>query len=190
VQLLLAAPELQQALIYKCTESLTGNSPDYFCIYEFASAAEFLAFELGEAKANANELTNLATGRDSIEIVQRTQYTRWLNSQWPRAEPYENCWRLTVCLTSSCDWTLEEKRWLADRLQMLRAETPLMSAQAFTQQDETSQALLALDFAGGSTKRIWQLAQELLTHTSIFGKKPILKTQWAVSASLLQVLGN
>jgi hypothetical protein len=181
------APELQQALIYKCTESLSGNTPDYFCIYEFFSTADYSAFELGEHKAIATKITNAAIGRESIEIVQRTQYTRWLNNQWPRIEPYKNYWRLAVCVTSSCDWTLEEKRWLADRLHMLRADTPLMSAQAFAQNNKNSEVFLALDFAGSNPKKVWQLAQELLTQSSNFGRKPTLTTQWAVSASLLQI---
>jgi hypothetical protein len=187
VQLLLTAPELQKALIYKCTESLSGNPPDYFCIYEFSDNADYLAFELGEHKAIATKITNAATGRDSIEILQRTQYTRWLNNQWPRIEPYKNYWRLAVCVTSSCDWTLEEKRWLADRFQMLRAETPLVSAQVFAQNNKTSEVFLALDFDGSNPKQVWQLARELLTQNSNFGRMPTLTTQWAVSASLLQI---
>jgi hypothetical protein len=84
----------------------------------------FLAFELGDAKAKPGKLTNHAKDRGSIAIVQKAQYTRWLSNQWPRTEPYENCWWLAACLTNNCDWTIEEKRLLADRLQMLRAQLP------------------------------------------------------------------
>ena len=187
VHLLLAAPELCQATLHRCNEPLAGLPPDYFCIYEFASHDDFLAFEQGQPKARATELTNAATGRSSIEIVQRTQYLRWLHRKWPApAKEHGSIWHLAVCLNSDAGWTLDTQRWLADHLQALQSCSPLICAQAFCGASEKNQAFIMLDFAGGDAKAIWQLLQDQLCQRALYGQSPQLETVWAASAAALQ----
>ncbi len=195
VHLLLAAPELRQATLYRCNEPLAGQPPDYFCIYEFASYDDFLGFEHGQPKARATELTNAATGRSSIEIVQRTQYLRWLHRQWPvpakergsqHSSQYGLPWHLAVCLSSEAGWTLDAQRWLADHLQALQSCSPLISAQAFCGANEKNQAFIKLEFAGGEAKVIWPLLQDQLSQSALYGQLPQLETVWAARAAVLQ----
>lgn len=187
VHLLLAAPELQQAQLFRISQPLAGQPPDYFCMYEFASMAAFEAFEQGQPKAQATLLTNAAAGRGSVEIVQRTQYTRWLHRTWPApSESSGEPWRLVVCISSSAEWTLGAQRWLADQLQALRGCAPLLRAQAFVQQDQASQAFLSLDFAGSDAKSIWLLLQDLLAQPGLYGQAEALQTHWVASASPVQ----
>jgi hypothetical protein len=188
VQLLLAAPTLQKALLYRCTQVLHGSAPDYFCIYDFAQMDDFFAFEHSPEKAQASVLTNAAAGRSSIEIVQRTQYVRWLHRQWAALTSAPNpTWRLAVCLQSDASWSLDAQRALADQLQALHSSTPLVSAQAYTQHEQASQAFLALDFEGGDVLAIWEMLLLQFAQPSLYGSAPSLQIHWAASASLVQV---
>jgi hypothetical protein len=188
VHLLLAAPELRQATLHRCTQPLTGQPPDYFCIYEFTSHDDFLAFEHGKPKAQATELTNAASGRNSIEIVQRTQYQRWLHRKWPApaqtsSREQSAPWRLAACLNSETGWTLDAQRWLADHLQALQSCAPLVCAQVFASE---GQAFIALDFAGGDAKAVWQLLQDQWAQAALYGQAQPLQTHWAASSEKRQ----
>ncbi len=187
VHLLLAAPQLQQAQLHRCTLPLAGLPPDYFCMYAFLSHDDFLAFEQGRPKAEATLLTNAAAARGSVEIVQRTQYTRWLHRSWPAAsESSGESWQMALCVSSVSAWTLDSQRWLADQLQALRGCAPLLRAQAFVQQDQASHAFLVLDFAQSDAQSIWSLLQDLLAQPSLYGQAQALQTHWAASASPVQ----
>jgi hypothetical protein len=187
VHLLLAAPELQQAQLFRCTQALAGQPPDYFCVYNFASMQAFDTFEQGESKAKATELTNVAAGRASIEIVQRTQYVRWLYRQWAALTSAPNStWRLAVCLQSDALWSLDAQRALADQLQALRSYSPIVSAQAYTQHQQASQAFLVLDFEGGDALAVWEMLQLQFAQPSLYGSAPSLQIHWAASASPVQ----
>ncbi|TAG24413.1 MAG: hypothetical protein EAZ37_16385 [Burkholderiales bacterium] len=180
VHLLLAAPELRQATLYRCRQPLAGQPPDYFCMYEFASLDDFLAFEHGEPKARATELTNAAAGRSSIEIVQRTQYERWLHRKWPApAKKQGDAWRLAACFENEAGWQLDAQRWLADHLQALQGCTPLMGAQVFSSE---GQAFMVLDFAGGDAAVIWQLLQDQLALPALYGQAQSIQIRWAANA--------
>jgi hypothetical protein len=185
VHLLLAAPELQRVQLFRCGQPLAGLPPDYFCVYEFANRDAFQAFEHGQPKAQAAQLTNAAAGRSSIEIVQRTQYLRWLHRQWPSHQQSEP-WRLAICLQSEGAWTLDAQRWLADQLQALRACAPLLRAQGFVQHDQAVQAHIALDFAGDQAENVWPLLQELFALPGLYGQTQTLQINWAASASPVQ----
>jgi hypothetical protein len=187
VQLLLAAPTLQKASLYRCTQALHGAAPDYFCIYDFAQMDDFLAFEHSPEKAQASVLTNAAAGRSSIQIVQRTQYVRWLHRQWaaPTSAPGQT-WRLAACLQSDDAWSLDAQRALADQIQALCSCSPLVGAQAYTQHEQASQAFLALDFSGGDVHAVWDMLQLQLAQPSMYGQAPSLQIHWAASASLVQ----
>lgn len=187
VHLLLAAPELQQAQLFRVAQPLAGKPPDYFCMYEFASLAAFDAFEHGQPKARATELTNAAAGRSSIEIVQRTQYVRWLHGQWPAPSHEQGTtWRLAACLQSDAAWALDAQRWLADHLQALRSCAPLIGAQAYSGQAQAQQCFIALDFAGGDAQAIWPMLQTLLAQPALYGQAPTVQTLWAASAAPVQ----
>jgi hypothetical protein len=191
VHLLLGAQQLQQAQLFRCTQPLFGQPPDYFCMYEFDNIAAFEAFEHGEPKAQASELTNAAAGRSSIEIVQRTQYERWLHRQWaaPTSAPPpapSQTWRLAVCLQSDAAWSLDAQRALADQLQALCSCAPLAHAQAYAQHGDAAQLFLALDFAGDHADHVFALFNELLAQPSLFGQKRKLSMVWASKAQFIQ----
>ncbi len=200
VHLLLATPELQQAQLFRCTQPLAGQPPDYFCMYAFASVEAFEAFEHGKPKQQATELTHAAIGRSSIEIVQRTQYVRKLHRQWPApSSPSDPTWRLAVCLQSASSWTLATERWLADQLQALRACTPLIAAQVYVQasvqaraqvdeqQDQTTSCFIVLDLAGCDAQSIWSLLQDQLAQSALYGQAlSSLRFDWAAKASWQQ----
>lgn len=181
------APELQQAELFSCEHGLVGKPPDYFCIYEFASHDDFLQFEHGQPKARATELTNAAAGRSSIEIVQRSQYTRWLHRQWPASshQPSQT-WRLAACLQAEAEWNLEAQRWLADQLQSMRASFELKQAQIFAQHGQPHLALMLLDFSGHEATKVWSDLSHLLAQPSRYGAAQSLQIQWATSARAVQ----
>jgi hypothetical protein len=187
VHLLLAAPELQQTQLFRVTQPLAGPAPDYFCLYEFASMAAFEAFEHGQPKALATQLTNAAAGRSSIEIVQRTQYARWLHRQWPAPSREQGqSWRLAACLQSEALGPLAGQRWLADHLQALHSCAPLMAAQMYAAQTPEQQCFIALDFAGGDAQAVWLMLQALLSQPALYGQAPAVQTLWASSAVPVQ----
>jgi hypothetical protein len=187
VHLLLMAPELQQAELFSCQQGLVGKPPDYFCIYEFASHDDFLQFEHGQPKTHATELTNAAAGRSSIEIVQRSQYVRWLHRQWPASshQPSQT-WRLAVCLQAEAEWNLEAQRWLADQLQSMGASFELKQAQIFAQHGQPHIALMLLDFSGHEATKVWSELSHLLAQPSRYGAAQSLQIQWATSARSVQ----
>lgn len=187
VHLLLTAPELQQAQLFRVVQPLEGQPPDYFCMYEFASRAAFEAFEHGQPKAQATELTNAAAGRNSVEIVQRTQYARWLHRQWPApAHEQGTPWRLAACLQSDAAWSLDAQRWLADQLQALRSCAPLIGAQVYAGQTQAQQCFITLDFSAGDAQAIWPMLQAMLAQPALYGQAQAVQTLWAARAAPVQ----
>jgi hypothetical protein len=183
VQLLLTAPELQQATLYRCTQSLQGQTPDYACIYDFASPEAFEAYEHGQPKAQAGLLTDAAPGRDSLHIVQRTQYARFLNRQWHRPELGGEGCVLLLCLHAAQATALATQRWLADGLHQLHACTALQGAQVYAGLISSDALFLKLDLASPSALQAWEMLQLLLQQgtqaTQGFGQAPPSYTvQW------------
>jgi hypothetical protein len=187
VHLLLSAPELEQAQLFRCTQPLAGQPPDYFCMYDFASMQAFEDFEHGEPKRQATQLTNAAVGRSSIEIVQREQYGRWLHRQWavPTSTPGQP-WRLAACLQSDAAWSLDAQRALADQLEALRSCAPLAQAHVYEQHGDTSRLFLALDFVGDDAHNVWPLLSKLLKQPSLYGQPRQLAVVWASKAQFVQ----
>jgi hypothetical protein len=179
VLLLMAAPELAQASLYRCTASLQGAAPDYACVYEFADHAAFLRYEHGEPKAAAAVLTDAAPGRSSIEIVQRTQYARFLNQRWSRPELGALRSELGLCLQIADAPQLSVQRWLADALHQLHACSPLLAAQCYVGCDVDralgDQVWLKVDSASASVQAVWQALQWMLLENkqeSGYGQRP------------------
>ncbi len=54
----------------------TAAAPEYICLYDFASQADFMAFEAGNARAQARQILLDGWGKDGIKITQRTQFWR------------------------------------------------------------------------------------------------------------------
>jgi hypothetical protein len=192
VHLLLAAPQLQQAQLFRCAQPLEGEPPQYVCMYEFADYPAFEAFEHGEAKVRATELTNAATGRSSISIVQRMQYARMLHRQWPAHASSHSAasspsWRLVASFECEDAWSLAAERWLGDHLQALHACSPLMAAQVYVSDTNEPHGFVALDFAGGDAQDVWQLLRQQLTQDSLYGQAlASLRFHWAAKANWLQ----
>ena len=187
VHLLLAAPQLQQAQLYRSTQPLLGQTPDYFCMYAFASMEAFDTFEHGQPKAHATELTNAAAGRSSVDIVQRNQFERWLHRAWPAPQTCQSvAWRMAAYLASDTPWALPAQRWWADHLQALQVCAPLVRAQMFSQRGDAGRALLVLDFAGNEPQSVWHLLQEQLNRPALHGAAQAVQTQWAMAAQPIQ----
>ena len=80
VHVLMGFDGLQRAALYRrAAEPPAGDTnaaPEYFCVYDFASQADFMAFEAGDARAQARQILLAGWGKDGIEITQRTQFWR------------------------------------------------------------------------------------------------------------------
>lgn len=125
-QLLMASPQLQSAELFRLQHSTA--SMDYLCLYHFAAISEFPAFDSGDVMANVRELSNIAPGRSSIEIVKRTQYERMLNRRWSM----EQGGHIQASLLALREGGMQEVvRWLNDVLYTLHLQIPLQSAQVY-----------------------------------------------------------
>ena len=80
VHILMQFDGLQRAALYRrAADPATGDAaaaPEYFCLYDFSSQADFMAFEAGDARAQARQILLGGWGKDGIEITQRTQFWR------------------------------------------------------------------------------------------------------------------
>ncbi len=76
VHLLMGFSGLLQATLFRQTGTPPTTAPEYACVYEFASHADFLAFELSDARGRARRVVETGWARTGIEITQRTQYLR------------------------------------------------------------------------------------------------------------------
>ncbi len=125
VHILMGFDGLQRAALYRrAAEPPAGDTtaaPEYFCVYDFASQADFMAFEVGDAREQARQILLGGWGKDGIEITQRTQF-----------------WRLGARMTTSAVaagdglWQVQSlhlgagpvpgvARWLGDRLHRVLA---------------------------------------------------------------------
>lgn len=76
VHLLMGFPGLLQATLFRQSGTPPSTAPEYACVYEFASHADFLAFEHSDARERARQVVETGWARTGIEITQRTQYLR------------------------------------------------------------------------------------------------------------------
>ena len=80
VHILMQFDGLQRAALYR-RASLPAASdgaaaPEYICLYDFASLADFMAFEACDARQQARRILLAGWGKDGIEITQRMQFWR------------------------------------------------------------------------------------------------------------------
>ena len=80
VHILMGCGGLQRAALYRrAAEPRPSDAqapPEYICLYDFASQADFMAFEVGDAREQARQILLAGWGKDGIEITQRTQLWR------------------------------------------------------------------------------------------------------------------
>ena len=76
VHLLMGFPGLLQATLFRQVSTPPSTAPEYACLYEFSSHADFLAFEHSDARERAHQVVETGWARTGIEITQRTQYLR------------------------------------------------------------------------------------------------------------------
>ncbi len=68
---------LRAALYHRASAPDAGDAaPEYFCLYDFASQADFMAFDLSDAREQARQVLLAGWGKDGIEITQRRQFWR------------------------------------------------------------------------------------------------------------------
>lgn len=121
VGILMASPTLLRAALYRCVADIDTQAPEYLCLYEFSSHADFLAFETGDAREQAYRITQSGWGRDGIEITQRTQYLRLgLRTENDMAGPAPGELHHVQCMRLGAGPAPEVARWLADRVYGLK----------------------------------------------------------------------
>jgi hypothetical protein len=80
VHILMQFEGLQRATLYRnAIETSAGDAtaaPEYICLYDFASQADFMAFEVGDAREQARQILLGGWGKDGVEITQRKQFWR------------------------------------------------------------------------------------------------------------------
>ncbi len=80
VHILMRFDGLQRAALYR--NAITPHSgdaaaaPEYICLYDFATQADFMAFEVSDAREQARQVLLAGWGKDGIEITQRAQFWR------------------------------------------------------------------------------------------------------------------
>jgi hypothetical protein len=80
VHILMRFDGLLRATLYRrATAHDPGGSaaaPEYFCLYDFATQADFMAFEVNDAREQARQVLLAGWGKEGIEITQRRQFWR------------------------------------------------------------------------------------------------------------------
>lgn len=127
--LLLRAPQLQDATLLQRLDG--ADAPDYLCLYTFADMADFLRFDHGAEMAEVRRLSQQAFGRDSVDMVERNQFERWLTRSWALTPGDGE--RMVHAQRVRLDHAPpnETLRWLNDRLQSLSTRLPLRSARLY-----------------------------------------------------------
>jgi hypothetical protein len=119
VHLLMGFEALSQAVLYRRLDTspphAPGSAPEYICLYEFPSHADFQAFETSDARVKARQILATGWGRDGIEMTQRTQYLRLgvRTAGSPLGQPTVHHFQ---SLTLGVSPLPEAARWLSDRI--------------------------------------------------------------------------
>ena len=116
VHLLMGFAALQRATLYRHCDGDATTGPEYLCLYEFPSYADFLAFEASPARAEAQQVVLTGWARDGIEIVQRTQYLRLGQRTGAAGLPTGDTVHHVQSLRLGAGPVHGVARWLADRL--------------------------------------------------------------------------
>lgn len=79
VHILMGFADLQRATLFRCaveSHASDAAAPEYICLYDFASQADFMGFEVSNAREQARQILLSGWGKGGIEITQRTQFWR------------------------------------------------------------------------------------------------------------------
>lgn len=178
-QLLMASPQLLQAQLFRVgsAEAVAPSSPvpDYFCLYHFSRIADFAAFDSGAVMDKVRELSNAASGRQSIEIVKRTQYVRLLNRQF--AAPAQPVGTQALLFTAAQQSRESLARWLNDALYAASKRQSLSIAQAYLAETAQGSELLILVASEQALPVDWHLSH------SPYAERPELVPVWRLGAT-------
>ena len=139
VHLLMGFDALTRAVLYRrlgaSPTHAPGSAPEYICLYEFPSPADFLAFETSDARVKARKILADGWGRDGIEMTQRTQYLRLgvrtagaftgAGAGTVQTQPTVHHFQSLTLGAGPGLWPLPEAaRWLSDRVHNAMASGP------------------------------------------------------------------
>ncbi|ODS69984.1 MAG: hypothetical protein ABS43_24320 [Bordetella sp. SCN 67-23] len=85
VNMLLRYPALRRAVLYRRSSSPSGQAPEYLCLYEFPSEAEFLEFSDSRQRKDASVVRENGWGKQGARVVQRSEYVRHARRTLPLA---------------------------------------------------------------------------------------------------------
>lgn len=124
VTLLMGFEDLASASLYRCT-ALDQAAPEYVCLYDFPSLAAFDAFESSVAKERARQVMASGWGKQSIEVLQRSQYTTGGKQMGPTASPelgvHIQCLNVTPGPAQAAHQADDFRRWMSDSLYLAAA---------------------------------------------------------------------
>ncbi len=130
VTLLMGFEDLASANLYRCTV-LDIAAPEYVCLYDFPSRAAFDAFEASQAKERARQVMASGWGKQSIEVLQRSQYLTGGKRMGPTASPelgvHIQCLDVRPGPAPATHQAAHEaddfRRWMSDSLYVAAART-------------------------------------------------------------------
>jgi hypothetical protein len=126
VTLLMGFEDLASASLYRCT-AIDQAAPEYVCLYDFPSLAAFDAFEASVAKERARQVMASGWGKQSIEILQRSQYLTGGKRMEPTSSTelgvHIQCLDVTPGPSPATDDADDFRRWMSDSLYQAAART-------------------------------------------------------------------
>ena len=126
VTLLMGFEDLASASLYRCT-AIDQAAPEYVCLYDFPSLAAFDAFEASVAKERARQVMASGWGKQSIEILQRSQYLTGGKRMEPTSSTelgvHIQCLDVTPGPAPATDEADDFRRWMSDSLYLAAART-------------------------------------------------------------------
>lgn len=178
-QLLMASPQLLRAQLFRVEQAEATSpslpAPDYFCLYHFSELADFAAFDSGLVMDRVRELSNAAAGRQSIEIVKRTQFVRVLHRQF--ASPSQAASVHAMLFTAPQQSAEALVRWLNDALYAASTRQALSHAQAYLAENAQGLELLLLSNGEQALPADWHLSP------SPYAQRPDLLPVWRLAAT-------
>ena len=150
VTLLMGFEDLASANLYRCT-SLDIAAPEYVCLYDFPSLAAFDAFEASVAKERARQVMASGWGKQSIEVLQRSQYLTGGKRMEPTASPvlgaelgvHSQCLDVTPGPAQAAHEADDFRRWMSDSLYVAAARTGVNNYAWYASLDQQQVIVLA-----------------------------------------------
>ncbi len=178
VHILMGFPALWRASLYRSSNDRLSAAPEYVCLYEFPSHADFLAFEESEARSKARQIVEAGWARSGIEITQRTQYQRLGRRSGNARTPAAPALTQLQCLSLGAGSLSGVSRWLSDRVHQALADAQFGTVawhRAWDATDAGGDALVLLEAPGANAAREAQWAdawRPVDTRDDAFGQAP------------------